>query len=279
MKVLSALKKGEPINYCPLVVRLFAAVLAAHIIITFDEPESLFELMQMPAYYMALVTNSVMASAIIELINAVTRRLDHTKPWVFAPLTRILRQVLEGIVLPLALSILLAIIYFALYGIHIMDTVYFDQYFLIIVLLVILANAYYFIHFGVWIIATILKFNKQARIVRKMDMPASLKDRWPTTDIALIQTENEEYFVTTSEGERLAWPDTLETTITNLPYEDYFLINRSTIVKIDNIANASLESSRRILLTLHAPAKMEVYVSQRQYAGCKDWLELNKVTI
>lgn len=279
MKLLSELKKAKPIDYNPFYARLLAAVAAAQLIISFNEKESWIELLALPYYYTALVSNTVMASLIIEVINWVTRRLDRKSPWVFFPMKRTLLQVGLGIGMPILLSILLAILYFWRYDTQLNDTVFFSEYFLIIVLMVILANAYYFIHFGFWGIRLMLNLNKKAKIIRKIDLVPDIKVKWPTTDIAMIQIENDGYIVTTSKGERLNWPDTLETTIDNLPYEDYFLVNRSTIVNIKNIISASVSSSRRFALILKVPAGMEVDVSQRYAKGSKDWLELNSVEI
>ncbi|RYG54091.1 MAG: hypothetical protein EOO01_02525 [Chitinophagaceae bacterium] len=279
MKLLLELKKAKPIDYIPFWARLIAAVLAAHLIISFDEPESLIKLLQLPNYYEALVLNTALVVCIVELINWLTRRLDLKKSWVFHPWQRLWAQFMQGVILPVALSVLMSIGYFWMYDIHIKETVFFDQYFLIIIFMVIIANAYYFMHFSLWVIITMRRLNEKAKVLRKMDMPIDLKSRWPTSDIALIQTNKETYIVTTSEGERLNWPHTLETTIDNLPYEDYFLINRSTIVYAKNISRLERASSRRILLILKTPIDGKVYISQREASASKDWLLLNNLKV
>ncbi len=278
MKLLEEIKKADPILYNTFLVRLLIAIPIAHFIITFNEPESFFQFFQMPDYYRALLFNVLMATCIIELIHRVTRRLDIAHTWIFRPVMRGGLQILLGMVLPQGLSILLAFSYFASHGIRLDETAYFSEYFPIIFLLVALGNAYYLIHYGYWVISLMRRL-KKTRIIRKPILPDDKKDNWPTRDIALICRQGSTTVVFTTKDEQFNWPETLELTINNLPYPEFFLVSRSAIVFLDNIESAEEVSSRRIKLTLNTAKVKEVHSSQRYYYKVREWLMENDIVI
>ncbi|RYY17102.1 MAG: hypothetical protein EOO04_25915, partial [Chitinophagaceae bacterium] len=146
MKSIIFLKKGT-VNYNDLPFRLLAAVVSAHWLIAFGEPETTLELLALWYYYPALGYNFLMALIIIEFIFKYTCFLDATFKWEDRFMTRILFQILGGVGLPLLIDVFLAALYYALHGTSLAQAEHLTFNLPLIALMITLMNAYYLIHY------------------------------------------------------------------------------------------------------------------------------------
>lgn len=279
MNTLSELKSAKPVRYNDVWFRVLIALVSAHFIITFNEKDSLLDLFKLKAYYMALGLNAIIAAVIIEYIAFVTRKHDRRFPWLRFPKKRLVLLVIEGILVPLGLSIALALIYWGIYGIGMGDTVYWSEYFPIIVLMVLLLNAYYFIRFVIANTKLMIQLSKRRQSSLSNQPSLSTQSNSPAADFDLLVGTHDSRLAFTLEGETIVWPGTLEDTIASLPAKDYVMVNRNVIISADMIEKVVPASSRRSLIILkdafhklNTPYNKEIQVSQRYNKAFIKWL-------
>lgn len=137
------------VRYNDFYFRLIASVIGAHFVVMFGEKISLFEALLMPAYYIALGGSAIIAFLLINTIWAITAWLDKRYDWYEHPYLRCAYQFLVGIILTSLLAFVLAALYFYIRGQNIVDTLYLQFDYPVIILLLILLNGYYIIHYFV----------------------------------------------------------------------------------------------------------------------------------
>ncbi|HWV72854.1 MAG TPA: LytTR family DNA-binding domain-containing protein [Pseudosphingobacterium sp.] len=136
--------------YKDIFIRIVLSLLAAHFIVTFGDEESIEQIISNFNYYNALLASFIISFLLLYIIWLFTRYLDTKFDWQQHTTKRIIAQIGLGIVLPAGVSVLLAWIYFRMYGYNISDTPYFSSDFPVIVLLLCLANLYYFIYYMIF---------------------------------------------------------------------------------------------------------------------------------
>lgn len=136
--------------YKDIFIRIVLSLLAAHFIVTFGDEESIEQIISNFNYYNALLASFIISFLLLYIIWLFTRYLDGKFDWQQHTVKRIIAQVVLGIILPAGFSVLLAWIYFRMYGYDISETPYFSSDFPVIVLLLCLANLYYFIYYLVF---------------------------------------------------------------------------------------------------------------------------------
>src|SRR5690606_34994989 len=96
------------IRYNDLLFRLIISVLAAHGIVSFGEPQSLWELLLMPVYYVSVLVSFLIAFVLISVVRLLTLRLDRYLDWMESPFRRAVLQLSLGVLFPAILAFLLA---------------------------------------------------------------------------------------------------------------------------------------------------------------------------
>lgn len=287
MKSLSKIEKVRVPEYIHLISRIVFALVIAIIIQTFNNNIRISHLLVNRDYYISLGLHFLISIIIIEIINRITGDLDKKFFWLASPYKRLLLQVFFGILIPTASGIIIVKAFLCPANDNVINHLSQMDYFIIIFSLVLFINAYYIVHYisKIIILSAVRKNNKAAKSKKNKSTrrkPESNKGQvldFPVKDIALIMIKEDGCFVITSENEKLIWPYSLENTMGQLPLNEYFLINRSAIVNIDNIHKVKHLTSRRIQLILNSPDNEVVFVSQRQSSNFKSWLAENKTSI
>ncbi|TKC10660.1 hypothetical protein FA048_10815 [Pedobacter polaris] len=265
MKSIPWYRVGGAEHYPSYRFRILIALIAAQLIVLYEERHSYVEIFSNPYYYIALVISTVIALSLINIVFYISRLLDRYYPWGRSYRLRMPRQLLAGVFLPLMPAILLALLYFACFDINILKTVYFSRYLQQIILLLALLNAYLFYHWHY--------LNK-----RKSTPKASLQFGNSTTvtavnpiDIACVFIEGKNYFALNYKGERLIWEDTISHSMTYLDHSQFTLVRRSFIVNRNAIAKVKILTPKKTKITLIAPLNLDIEVSQRENVYFKKW--------
>lgn len=256
--------KSFKVRYHDRWFRISAAVVSAHIIVGYGEPETTFQLFTLPQYYPAMIVSFLIALLMVEMVHYFTGRLDNIVPWERSLLHRAWLQSVYCILLPLIVDCAVIEIYYRANGTNLFAEGHFKYNFLIIVLLVALLNAYYIIHY--------LYKMKLRRL--PLHIKAELKTNgFPSNSYALFFTEGRNWFSVNYAGERTLVILTVEKIIENLSANDYFQINRGCIVGRAAILRMHPGKSRTIRLELHPGIAKDVFVSQRNAPAFKAWYQ------
>ncbi|MBB2146921.1 hypothetical protein GM921_15560 [Pedobacter sp. LMG 31464] len=259
-------KAAGTVKYPNYLTKLSFALLAAHLLIVYEDRHTYAVIFTNSYYYTALVINTLMAYVLISIVFRVTRFLDYYYPWGRSYSIRMRRQLVGGVFFPILPAIVLATVYFAYYEINILNTVYFSRYLQQIVLMLIILNAYLFYHWN--------KLNKQKSIPKALleDFGNELITQEAFTNIACVFIEDKNCFAYNFNGEKIIWKDTLTKSINYLPPSQFYMIKRSFIINKAAIGKISIISSRKTKISLKPPLDLELDISQRENAGFKKWV-------
>lgn len=271
MKSFSHYFEAGPIPYRDLPVRLLVALVAAHWIVSFSEPESFWQLLRLPGYLPALISSFLIALVLVEWVYRITCWLDKHYTYQKRPETRIILQVVFGILVPVILSFILDVCYFSSHGISIFDTPYFKHYLPLILIMLLLWNTYYGIHYFVRLLIRIKKINMEKKEATPQSPPVKLKSQLDPANVMLIFSEKKHNYCLLSDGERVYWPHSIEHALSQLPREEFFQITRSQIVSRTNIISAKKHTSRRILISVKVPKNQQSFVSQDNSPAFITW--------
>lgn len=272
------------VKYSDLLIRIIVAILAAHFIVTFGEDKTFFEFLLLGDYYKSVAGSAVIAFLLISVIRIITMRLDLKFGWNHVPIHRTVLQVLFGLVFASIIAFLLAAVYFRLYGINILTTVYLKYDFPVIVLFVLLINVYYFCYY-------LLSRLKSGAEVKE---PDHLRNNYTTVFIVNKGTENlpvnigsissfyhdgSYNFLRLFEGTSYLIAQTLDDLEKQLDPDLFFRVSRQAI-----LSRAACKSFRNLdygkLEILTEPVTKEpVIVSQKRSAVFKKWLEQKPVSV
>lgn len=296
MKYLIHAEEVARIKYNDYPVRIIAAIIAAAMIISFGEKEKWYALFSISGYYPALIASTLIALIILEIIYQANRRLDVKVVWLILPYQRLVLQILCCVILPLAVAILLAAIYFFCYNFKLSETNYFERQFIPIVGMVILANVYYIMQFLLRLIVKVavdrritnkklakqieqqeqkklakiaaLKLKKQ--LIKEANAALVLPKNCHLSNIYLWQSIDRDLWAYYDE-EQVPWSNSLQKTMAALPNAHYFQINKSCIVKRNYILKAQHHGNRAIKLYIKSPKNLEVIVAKNHKASFCNW--------
>jgi hypothetical protein len=255
------------IVYPSIYYRILFYLLSAHFIIAYGEPESLFELLKLPYYYLALTGSFVIVLIISEYVFMVTKYLDVAYLRLTEYNKRIRLQIIWGIIATVLLTVILATLYFLLRGRNIIEEGYFRYDFTVVVSFILFLNAFYLI---VGLMQN-RRYQYKIRIPNK-ETPKDDSDKSPLNIIAIYPT-GRGFIAVLKNGESMIWTKTVDQSLRELSEQEYFLINRSDIVNRNIIEGYKPEESRRLKLILKEPlATGRVFVvSQRKVVTFKRW--------
>lgn len=138
-----------PLNYRDIWIRILLSLFAAHFIVVYGDAEQLSNIVKNLDYYNALIASFTIAFLVFYYLWLVTNYLDYHLDWYEKTGKRIVAQIGLGVIPPALIAAGLAAVYFKMYGYTISETEYFSSDFPVIVLLILIANLYYFIFYMV----------------------------------------------------------------------------------------------------------------------------------
>lgn len=282
-----------PVSYRDRTFRIIAALLAAHFMTVFGYEQPVAEIMLQRNYWVALIFGTLIAYCGITIVYHITVRLDRHYGWYTRTVARTGLQVLLGWMVPSVCMFLLAAGYFALFGFNILESDYMKLDFPVIVLLLLLMNAYYICYYfylygrqpGTVPEGAVNNGQRERFIVRTplRSIPVRVQD------ICYIYILDGTVFLRTSDmadlQEAYPLPETLKEMEALLDAAMFFRINRKMIVSFDAVdafrpgRNQTLELSLTPPLsggqadTLPAELGRLHIVSEDRVADFRQWME------
>lgn len=266
----------KQIRYRDWLARLILPLLAAHYVLAINEPEPFWDFIQLPGYPMSLLQNWVLTFLVFNLIYVVTKVLDRKAPWTKNFLHRFLFQVLFGIIVPSIITLILVYIFFSINGVDILATNYLRLDWWFAILFIILANAYYIIHYFT---RFFLIFMRQRNVFDRMGLGPTgvvVRDgkemkRIPNEQVTYIATVDNGSIVYTVSNEQYLTDKGVDTLSKELNRHHFCKISRWHIVNRHIVMGYGPATSNRV--RLKTTLAEEFYVSQRYTSSFKKWWE------
>ncbi|WP_142685754.1 LytR/AlgR family response regulator transcription factor [Chitinophaga polysaccharea] len=283
---------GDTPAYNDVFKRVILSLLGAHFIVVYGDTEDIGKIIRQFDYYNALIVSFVIAFLLLYYIWMITRYLDQKLDWFQETNKRIAAQVLLGVVPAAAIAVLLAWVYFSMYGHKITETPYFDSDFPVIVLFIFLANIYYFLYYLVATFwprdelpsvqkttpeqqttpnTTSLEQEKYRKVILVQtplkSIPVSVED------IGYFFRENKQNYLRKKDGEIYEIQLSLDELEATLDPYDFFRINRQMIICFSSCKEIRPTTGPRLDLQLLPVYNDQVLVSETKVAAFKGWIE------
>lgn len=269
------------VRYRNLAFRLIAAFMATHFIVAYGEPDSFFELIINPDYYLALLPSYGIALILVTVVHRITVRLDRSHDWLSHPLQRATLQLTLALLLPAILAFILAYLYFLVNGLNIFDTPYLRFDYPIIVLLLLLLNSYYVGYYLYWI-SKIQRQQQPDAQAHEITMPEQTGQTFmvssgartipvPVSDICYFYREGDYNYVATFTGDRFIISQALDELQQKLNEQHFFRVNRQFLVQRKACTEVHTLNFGKLELKLSPATKTSVIVSQKRAKSFKQW--------
>jgi len=255
----------KPIGYPGAFLRYPLALLVAHYLVVYGEPEKFYEFFYMPYYYPALLVSLLITIMVSEFIYWSTKTLDYYFSWLEDYPYRISSQIIIGVALPLVVVYWCAKYYFSVNGAQANLDEYWRYDYNLVACFIIMLNSYYLIFY----VIRIKVEQSRERLPNMLKIPLSSRDN----DWAIIYAQKKSCVVIDFSGKSIFMEDSLENTIKGLLTDDYFMINRSDVIHYSCIEGYFPNTSRTLELAVNESiAKGRKFiVSQRKAVTFKRW--------
>lgn len=290
--VKSSTTNNKP-AYNDIFIRIILSLIAAHFIVVYGDTNDIGTIIRHFNYYNALVVSFIIAFLVLYFLWLITRYLDRKLDWLQRTNKRIAAQFLLGIMPPALLAAGLASIYFRMYGYKITETPYFSADFPVILLLIFLANIYYFLYY---LIATfwprdhpsIVPINTVEQIQPVTNTAIAEQDRYrkiilvhtplksipvPVKEIGYFFRENKQNYLRKIDGEVYEVNTSLDELEAVLDPKDFFRINRQMIICFSSCKEIRPTAGPRLELELLPAFNDAVLVSETKVTAFKSWIE------
>ncbi|QCR22360.1 LytTR family DNA-binding domain-containing protein [Pontibacter sp. SGAir0037] len=252
--------------------RPVAALAAAHYLTTLGEEDSLADMLLSYSYYIALAAGFVIAYALIALVSFATTQLDRRLSWQQQPVLRLAAQVVLGFALPAMLAYLLAMAYFAIFGVDILETTYPRYEFPFVRLLLVLLNLYYLLLYVLHVSsrkapAPVTKA-KEVFPVRTATATISV----PTDTICCFYRKNGANYLRTFAGDVHLISGSLEQVELRIGTDTFFRVNRQLLVHYRACVQFSPLEHGKLELRLSCREPRTAVISQKQAPAFRKWL-------
>ena len=270
------------VDYKDLYLRLAACLAASHIIVIYGEPKSVFEIMLLPEYYIALLGSTLIAFVLFSIVRFITIKLDRTFSWKERTAERIGMQSFFGLIVPSFCAFFLASFYFYIRGGNILQTTYLQYDFQVVIMQLLLINIYYVAFY----------FYQQWSHVEKTITALSIlehkahrpKDTFTVSkgagnillhidDIGYCYRKQDTNYLRTVGGEEFFINLSLDEVQQQLPEEKFFRANRQLLIHRQSIKGYGLLSFGKLEAYLYQALDEEVIISQKRAKDFKKWLE------
>lgn len=269
------------VSYSDLYLRLAACLAASHIIVVYGESRSVFEIMLVPEYYIAVIGSTIIAFILFSIVRFITIRLDLIFPWRSRTTERIGMQFFFGFVLPSFCAFLLAAFYFYIRGGNILKTTYLRYDFQVVMMQLLLINIYYVAYYFYQQWHNVEK--KIAGLYRPDQQQSTTKETFIVNkgagsivlhidEIAYCYRSDESNFVRTAAGEDFFISLSLDEMQQQLPDQKFFRANRQVLVHRQAIKGYGLLAYGKLEAYLHQALDVEVIISQKRAKDFKNWL-------
>jgi len=258
--------------YRILLVRVAASLLGAHFLVSFGEQYHLFELLLDPEYYTSLTGSFLIAFILLTIVHYINGKLDANYDWLENLYRRSLLQFFFGLVIPSIIAYLLAAVYFGIHGIFILDTVYLQYDFPVVVILLGIANLLYVMHY----MYLRSKISDRLETVERSDFlvhKAGKNILLPIEVIAYFFHHEGDNYVRTLEGEQFLVTQSLDQVQSLLSGKKFFRANRQVIVNRQACEYFEPIENGKLQLIVQPGYADRIIISQKRAKGFREWME------
>jgi|GEM_PF-1489513 len=285
-------------KYNDYLVTVPVSLIAAQLIVGYGQKENYYELLFVPQYYPALIGSALIAFGIIFWVNRWSRYLDRIRPWEERPRSRLLMQLIYGVVLAMTVAVLLAAVYFALYQIRLSATVYFTWYFLPVLTFVLLINVYYCAEYITLLRgeaktapAAVEVLMEPAAVPTQVSVPVAevklevlaeapkiIAGKRTPEEIEVLQSYARQYdiamvcvgtniaYAHSAKGDLVIWDVNIKDSMAMLPKDAFFRVRRNCLVRRDIIKEV-IQNNGRVEVVLVEPFKGEYVLPKEDMVG------------
>lgn len=271
--------------------RLTIVGIASVFITELGSMESLFQRLRTYDFYKEYLATLFISVTAVEFIYRINVRLNKKVPWHNQIISRLILQLVFGLLVPLLVVFALATLYFAIYNVNILDTDYLLYGFpLIAVLLITLNLILTMLPYFLAGIRQVQKKEVTAVSTVQQDVEGSLPEQHPAPTIkahegnSVVMLTPEQVtaayiiegkvVVKERDGKELLTDQTLDDLEKVFATTDFFRINRQLIASRNTcIAYKPLDHGK-LEVELSIPVPVNTVVSQLKARAFKEWLEL-----
>ncbi|MET3876464.1 LytTR family transcriptional regulator DNA-binding domain-containing protein [Chitinophaga sp. OAE865] len=280
----------KPYQYHDGWIRFAISLIGAHIVTEYGGVEPWYKRIFTGEYYREFGATLLITLLITYLVFKVTVLLDRRFDWNEKTLVRFMLQLLLGLVLPAAITFLLAALYFRMYGLNILDYNYHLYAFPFIVSLIGIFNIYYvirYLHADKLAYKNKLEKQRSATQVNAIG-PApepitpkrGITIHTPTgsfqmsiSDIAYFYRTSSRVYVRSLKGVDQLVAQSLDQIEETLSRDDFFRVARHIIVSHKAIVRYFPLNFGKLGVELNPPFKEEINVSKLQARDFKNWFD------
>lgn len=265
----------KKVNYRDLWVRLALSLIAAHWVVSFGEPETIFELWLMWDYWRSLVGSWFLAFGLVSLVRWICLKLDKRLDWQEHPVTRPLVQVTTGIGVMCMVAYAGAAVYFAAHGLDVRNTEYISLDWPLIIAMLFIINLYYLIYYVVVVWRQIGKQTQEQSVrYRQVFIVHVAANNIPinTNNIAYFLRQNDENFLRTKDGKDYLMTDALDHIEGMLDPNDFFRGNRQFIVSFEACDWFEVIENDKLELFVKPSFRERIIISQKRAPAFRKWM-------
>lgn len=267
------------IKYNNLYFRIGISLVAGHIMTNYDEGDTFFEAIFMADYLRGFVASFIIAFSLVSVIHIITVRLDGQCRWEIQTLQRAFRQAALGFVGPCILTVLAVAAFFSIFGIHILETDYLREDYIVAVMMLLIYNLYYFATYAFvrykaiysnHFMQTDERNYKRSSIAVQDGMSITILDE---SEVAAIFRVNREIVVLTFGQTHFITNHALDELERTLDPDLFFRLNRKVIAHRKSCISYKDSGFGKLKITLSPVCPEDTTVSQRKAALFKDWFK------
>jgi len=267
---------NRKVRYRDTWIRVGLSLLGAHWVVSFGEPESIFELFLMMDYWRSLLGSAVIAFALLSLVRWICLKLDRRLDWQEHPVARPFAQAGAGIGLLCLVAYLLAAVYFMAHGMDIRETVYIDLDWPLIIAQLFIANLYYLIYY----IVVVWKQSRESATkndephYRQVFVVQQAANNIPVKvhDIAYFFRQNNENFMRTHEGTDYLITEALDNIEDMLDPKMFFRANRQFLSSFASCDWFETIENDKLELFVNPQFKERIIISQKRAPSFRKWI-------
>ncbi|RYD92571.1 MAG: LytTR family transcriptional regulator [Sphingobacteriales bacterium] len=269
-----------PIDY-PVWPLFLLAPLMAFVALAYVEKFSYKLALVTPAFYVAWLASTLIVGLLMYMVQWVTTRFDAHYPWHRVLANRLTKQTLGGLVLPVFMAFILAAFYFWANKSNIVNTIWFQSYLPLIIVLLAMLNLCYAFYGSLneqyapapnqpanSIPEPVLLTEQQLPVVQKAKpavLPAvakcalaanSIPSEW--LKIACIFCCQKRCYGVDLDGKSVAWTYSFGEAEALLQNNYFFAINRSYLINFEAIEDYNIKSTKVLLLKLRPAIEAKI---------------------
>lgn len=251
----------------------FIAFLAVHI----GNENRFVELIRIPSYYTDLLLALCCSFTLGYYIHELVQWMELKFPWLEVPKTRLIAQLLLGVILPSAVILGLEVIYLSILNIKLENSSIFYLELPVIFILCLVIN---FLHISLYQNYLTRRLRKKGnsekeRTDYKQNFVVQAGKGFlniPSDEVAYFKILNKLTFLVTQNGQSYLYDFLFKEIIDGLPPEEFFQLNRQIIAKRSSIVKSVQTDTRRLKIELTPSMEEPIFVSKNKASNFMTWL-------